>query len=189
MWTLVSDSYFQYTIRGHEQLAEALSLIKDLPAEKGLVKAAISKSLVPMRDDARHNSPVAKGNLRDSWFISQRLAKSQKKEISEDAVGVYVGSNDQSAHLIEFGVRAHTVKVQKKRTLRSFGRVIGTEADIPEIPPNPVMKPAFENNKDKALSMLAGEIRKKLFALADRLSKQAGRGRLSAAGKRTLGIK
>lgn len=189
MLTPVSDSYFQYTIRGHEQLAEALALIKDLPTEKRVIQAAERKALEPMRDDVMRRTPVDKGDLRESWIITPNIKKSQKKEISQDAIAMYLGSTDQSAHLIEFGVRGHKVTVQKKRTLRSFGRVIGTEADIPDIPPNPIMRQAFESKKRIAFDMLGREIWKALEKLATRLSRQAGKGRLSASGKRALGIK
>ena len=185
----MSDSYFEYSFTGADELQEALRLIKDLPTEKRLVRSAISKALIPIRDAAEDQSPVDKGNLRDSCFISPRLSKSQKNDISDDAVGVYVGSDDQSAHLVEFGTRAHTVTVQKKRTLRSLGRVIGTEADVPEIAPQPVMRPAFEGFKTVAFNRLGDEIWKKMEALATRLGKQAGKGKLSASGKRALGIK
>jgi len=189
MLTLVFDSYFQYQINGADQLAEALSLIKDLPTEKRVIQAAERKALAPMRDTVERLSPIDKGDLKDSWVITPRITKSQKDEIGNDAVGMYVGSIDQSAHLVEFGVKAHKVEVQKKKTLWGFGRSLGTEADIPEIPPNPIMTIAFEQNKGRSFDLLGKEIWKALEKLANRLSKQAGKGKLSASGKRALGIK
>lgn len=184
----MADSYFQYQINGADQLAEALGLIKDLPTEKRVIQSAEGKALVTILKAVQQDTPVDKGDLKKSWVITPRITKSQIKEISNDAVGMYVGSTDQSAHLIEFGVRAHKVEVQKKRSLRSFGRLIGTEADIPEIPPNPIMTKAFERNKRRAFNMLGDEIWNALEKLANRLGKQAGKGRLSAAGRRTLGL-
>ena len=147
MLTLVADNYFQYQISGADQLAEALALIKDFPTERRVIQAAERKALKPMLEDVQQNTPVDKGDLKGSWVITPRIVKSQRKEVSDDAIHMYVGSKDQSAHLIEFGVKAHKVEVQKKRTLRSFGRLIGTEVDIPEIPPNPIMTQASRAGK------------------------------------------
>ena len=185
----VTDSYFQYQMVGADELQEALALIKDLPTEKRVIQAAERKALGPMKKAVEQNTPVGKGDLKKSWVITPKITKSQTKEISNDAVGMYLGTTDQSAHLVEFGTKAHKVEVQKKRLLRNFFRLIGTEADIPAIPPNPIMRSAFESTKQKSFDMLGEEIWKALARLATRLGKQAGKGKLSSAGKRALGIK
>ncbi len=184
----MASSYFQYQISGAEQLAEALGLIKDLPTEKRLVRAAITKSLGPMKDEMQRLIPVDKGDLAKSVVITSRLVKSQKDEISNDAVGVYVGTSDHAAHLVEFGTRAHKVTTNKKKTLFGFGKPLGTEIDVPAIAAHPFARPAFEKKKAIVFNRLADEMWKKLEALAKKLHRQAGKGKLNASGKRALGL-
>lgn len=141
--------------------------LKGLPASmaKTQLRGAMKKALEPVAVDMERLAPIGPtGNLKKSIEIAPKLSRSQVSERVSIPGGVYmhVGSTAPHAHLVEFG----TCKTAK----------------------HPFLRPAWDKNRRKVLSIFVTEVWKNLERTAKRLAKQAAAGKLSKKGARALGV-
>ncbi len=131
---------------------------------KSVLRAALKKAAEPVRAAAEAHSPVGRtGRYKKSWEIRSTLTKRQRRGQSARARGgviMYVGSTDRKAHLLEFG----TIKMAAR----------------------PVLRPAWDANKQRVLAVLSDEIWFALAKAARRLAKRAEAGKLGLRQTRNL---
>ena len=126
-----------------------------LAAEKG-----ITKGLKMMVRDAKSKVRVRTGNLRRSIHSSFNKNKVEGKLYGGDKQAYH-------GHLIEYGVKAVTVRPKKSRFLvfpgtRAYrGKVIkALKANLPRRKAYPFLIPAVENNTENMVSIIRSEIKK-----------------------------
>lgn len=151
-------------VEGLRELEKALS---ELPKSTG--KATLRRVLraraQPIAEAARAKAPVHAvdgGELRDSIAVSTRLSRRQsrlhRRMFKDDraAVEMFVGAGPlPSAHTQEFGTVNH--------------------------PPQPFMRPAWDETKDGVLDGIKGDLWAEIRKSAERLARK--RAREAAKGK------
>lgn len=152
---------------GAKELEEVLEQLPKAMGKKVLrdaAKVALVPVLVDAMAGARQDVGIVSGKYRYSYTINSSLTSRQRRAAKAAGEGgnvdVYVGSNDFKAHLIEFGTR--------------FMRAV------------PVLRPAWDANKDKVFKIFFDEIGGNLSKAAARLFKKAFKGKLTAAEKAAL---
>lgn len=173
-------NYFSFSLVGAKELIQNLD---DLPKsfQKPVLRRAIIKALAPVlaAAEALAGSTVRMldGRYKLSYAISTKLTANQARQARQRravdgiyAVTVYVGSNDPKAHLLEFGHRIVT----------RLGNVVGTAR------PFPVMRPAWDGNKEAAFNIFLNELSKELLSTVRRLGRRAQKGKLTSRQKREI---
>lgn len=144
-----------FRVEGFSELDNAL---KELPKATGknALRRAARKALEPVMEAARSMAPVDDGTLRNSLKVATKLSKRQasihRKMVRDDkaSVEVYAGASAlPQAHLSEFG----TVNQA----------------------PQPFLRPAWDQNKDKVLDVMKTELGNEIEKAAKRLAKRAAR--------------
>jgi HK97 gp10 family phage protein len=184
-------------VEGLKELDEMLGKLSKSMA-KTVLRNALKKAGVPIRDSAAAMAPVDRGGLSASLTVSPKLKKSQKPGGFRDrtAVNVYVGPDAKRAphaHLVEFGTAPHTIiaglrrkRATGKKVLADGDMIFGKVAQHPGATAKPFMRPAFDENKEKALDILVKEIAAELVKAVKRLRKRAETGKLGKAQLRAL---
>ena len=160
---------FKFEIVGLKECMDALEQLPTVSMKKTVVRNALKKAAVPIKDRAKENAngiPIDNpGVIAESVKIGTSLKKSQRGRTERDRVTVYVGSNSNLAHLFEFG----TAERYKKS-----GAYTGY------IPPMPFMREAWDSKKKVSLDILKEELWKALEKSARLLARKAERGTLTA---------
>ena len=160
---------FKFEIHGLKETMDALDQLPTLSMKRGVVRNALKKAAIPIKDRAKENAQGIKidnpGVIAESIKVGTSLKKSQRGRAERDRVTVYVGSNSNLAHLFEFG----TAERYKKS-----GAYTGY------IPPMPFMREAWDSQKKVSLDILKEELWKALEKAAKLLAKKAAKGTLTA---------
>jgi HK97 gp10 family phage protein len=137
-------------IDGLRELDQALSQLKTATA-KGVVRKVLRKAAQPIADAGRANAPVGPtGNLKASYGVGTKLTRRQRKlHKRESPVEVFAGPNDPAAVQTEFGNEHQAAE--------------------------PHLRPAWEGNKDRALTIIATELGGEINKAAQRAAKRAER--------------
>ena len=158
---------FKFEIVGLKECMDALSELPTLSMKKTVVRNALKKSAIPIRDRAKENAQKLSfdsESIAESIKISRSLKKSQRGRADRSRVSMYIGSTHPLAHLFEFGTAE---RVTKSGAYRGY------------IPPNPFMRQAWESKKKSALDRLGEELWKALEKSAKMLHKKALKGTLT----------
>ena len=152
--------------------------------KKTVVRNALKKALVPVRDAARLGAPRVSGDLAKSIKIG-KLKPSQRKGKPRDrtTVTAYVGSSDPAAHLVEFGTQERTLSSSIAAPVGGSVVMIQTTGRISA---NPFLRNAWDTNRGRLLTIFAKEMEIQLGKAAARLAKRAGAGKLSKSQIRGL---
>ncbi|MFA5445045.1 MAG: HK97-gp10 family putative phage morphogenesis protein [Bacteroidales bacterium] len=160
---------FKFELHGLKECMDALDQLPTLSMKRGVVRNALKKAAIPIKDRAKENAQGIKienpGVIAESIKVGTSLKKSQRGRAERDRVTVYVGSNSNLAHLFEFG----TAERYKKS-----GAYTGY------IPPMPFMREAWDSKKKVSLDLLKEELWKALEKAAKLLAKKAAKGTLTA---------
>jgi len=160
---------FKFELHGLKECMDALDQLPTLSMKRGVVRNALKKAAIPIKDRAKENAQGIKienpGVIAESIKVGTSLKKSQRGRAERDRVTVYVGSNSNLAHLFEFG----TAERYKKS-----GAYTGY------IPPMPFMREAWDSKKKVSLDILKEELWKALEKAAKLLAKKAAKGTLTA---------
>lgn len=150
-----------FKITGMKDLLANLKNIEKTSTQKAVLRKTIDEASQPMLADAkaRASSVVGKSpysrkgankRMADSFRLSSRLTKEAKRynknmgyEDSKTAVTRHLGSNHKAAVMTELGTKPHILG----------GRFKG--AKHPGTEPKPMLRPAFDNNKQKVVNNLA----------------------------------
>lgn len=155
------------TFRGRNRVRRVLARIpEEFRAE---IAQSIERTAKAIVEDAKARVPVETGTLKAA--MDYRVAKNgltatlgiRRKTAKRDA---FYG------HMVEFGTRAHQVKVKSKRILMDgkAGKVFGARVTIPALPARPFLTPAFEAAKPAGVA----DIRAAVKSALTKASKAAG---------------
>lgn len=178
---------FSFNILGIEQLMKNLEELPTRAMKKTVVRNACKKALRPVADDARNAAPRGHtGDTARSIRIDTKLKPSQRRGVPQDqtTVKAYVGSTDPLAHLIEFGTGERTMKGPVVAPIS--GRFV-TVRRTGRMPARPFLRPAWDSNRGRILTIFAKEMQIQLGKAAARLAKRAAKGTLSKSQLRGLG--
>lgn len=165
------------SIEGLKGLDEALADLSRA-AGRGALRRALVSAAEPVRQAMIAYAPgIADGGLKSSIQIGSRLstrqARQHRRAISERAgVEIFVGPSynigrgGRSAHLFEFGTR-HRVQKSGRRTGR--------------LRPQPFMRPAWDAERGKALSIVKTALWQEVGKATERAQAKARRAAARAA--------
>jgi len=165
---------FSFELVGLKETMDALEKLPTLSMKKTVVRNALKKSALPIKEAAQANAqrlPFDSEKIADSMKVSTSLKKSQRGRADRSRVTVYVGSSHPLSHLFEFGTAE---RYTKSGAYRGY------------IPPNPFMRQAWDSKKNIALSRLKEELWRALEKAAKLLAKKAVKGTLTA--KQRIGL-
>lgn len=163
---------------------ELFDFLQQLPTkvERNIMRAALRAGAVVIRDEARNNVPVKLGELRKSV----RVSTGAKKGI----VTASVKAGSKKAYYwrwVEFGTRAHLIKVQEderpinyrrsaklgkltyvsmrtinRNALKIGNHFVGPVVAHPGAKPSPFMRPALDNAGGRAVQAVVAKVRERL---------------------------
>jgi len=165
---------FRFEIHGLKETMDALEQLPTASMKKTVVRNALKKAAVPIKDKAQTNAqglPFDSKSIAQSIKIGTTLKRSQRGRQDRSRVTVYVGSSHSLAHLFEFGTAQ---RYTQKGAYRGY------------IPPMPFLREAWDSQKKVSLELLKEEIWKALEKSARLLARKAERGTLTAKQKRGL---
>jgi len=165
---------FKFELHGMKELMDALSELPTMSMKKGVVRNALKKAALPVKEAAKANAqslPFDNKAIVDSIKVGTSLKKSQRGRQDRSRVTVYVGSSHPLSHLFEFGTSERFTK---------------TGAARGHISPHPFLRTAWDANKKIALGRIGEEMWKAILKSAKLLSKKAAKGTLTAGQKRGL---
>lgn len=142
-------------ILGTEDLNRALREL-GITATKGKKQVALGAAGI-IRDEAEANAPEEDGFLK-AHIIQEIL------EETEDAITVAVGPDRDAFYglIVEFGADPHNEEPETKRVLSDGKEVFGVEVNHPGVPERPFLRPAFDDNIDRAIAEAAAQVKKVL---------------------------
>lgn len=158
---------FKFELHGLKETMDALEQLPTLSMKKTVVRNALKKSSIPIKEAAQQNAqglPIEGKDIEQSIKIGTSLKKSQRGRTDRSRVTVYVGSSHPLAHLFEFGTAE---RYTKKDAYRGF------------MPAMPFMREAWDSQKKVALGLLKQELWKALEKAAKMLAKKAAKGTLT----------
>jgi len=169
----------QFKIEGLRELDEAL---KDLPkaAGKNVIRRALTRAAQPIHDQAKAMAPYKRGHLKKGMAISrvkfssgtagkrafaEAMAKgASRKEAGEAAREANsAASDDVTSGIIVVGPGRHPQAIFQE---------FGTAHHAPQ----PFMRPAWEENKMKAMHTIKDILRDEIDKTVARIAKRALRG-------------
>ena len=164
---------FKFELHGMKELMDALSELPTMSMKKGVVRNALKKAALPVKEAAQANAqslPMRAAKLAESIKVGTSLKKSQRGRQDRSRVTVYVGSSHPLAHLFEFGT-AERFTTGKKSVKAGVSRGY--------IPPMPFLRQAWDSNKKIALGRIGEELWKALQKSAKMLAKKSAKGTLT----------
>lgn len=159
---------FKFEIVGLKETMDALEQLPTVSMKKGVVRNALKKAAVPIKDKAKSNAqglPFDSKSIAQSIKIGTTLKRSQRGRQDRSRVTVYVGSSHPLAHLFEFGTAE---RYKKSGAYTGF------------IPAMPFLREAWDSQKRVSLELLKDELWKALQKSARLLARKAERGTLTA---------
>lgn len=137
-------------VEGFRELDKALQQLKTATA-KGVARRVLMKAGEPIAEAGRANAPLGPtGNLKASYGVGTKLTRRQSKlHKKESPVEVFVGPNDPAAIQTEFGNEHQAAE--------------------------PHLRPAWDENKDRALEIISEELGTEIEKATARAAKRAAR--------------
>jgi HK97 gp10 family phage protein len=170
-------------VTGLRELNDALAKLADDVAIK-YARGAVAAGAAVIRDAARENVPVRSGKIkraiyskwireqssreRQSFFVSVRRGKAYKSRQRVSKKGRKTTTKDLDAYYwtwVEFGHIAtgagNKIKGGANRRANTRAKLKASGATF--VPPRPFMRPAFEQNKFKAIEAIRSELSKRIL--------------------------
>lgn len=144
----MAEPFFRVEVTGFKELERALRELPNAVA-KGVLRTALKKAGQPVVDAAIAMAPRDTGKLAESIEIKTSLTRRQRRRRRKAGdVEMFIGPSTAArhGHLVEFG----TVKMA----------------------PRPFMRPAWDGNKERVLSLFVAEMRKAIDRAVKRLAKK-----------------
>jgi HK97 gp10 family phage protein len=149
-----------FKITGGKELAQAL---EQLPTkiQRNIMRSALAAGAKVIMREAKQNTPVMFGDLKDSLRVSTRLRGMKA------TADVKAGNTDAwYGHFIEFGTAAHTIKPKNRGNLKFRGAngqaVYSNGVNHPGIKAKPFMRPALDSKAKEAIIATGNKIRQRL---------------------------
>ena len=105
-------------------------------------KTALTAACKIVQTDAKADCPVDQDELRPSIVY---------KVFTDDAK---VGTNVDYAPHVEFGTKAHTIKVKSAKVLTDGKKFFGKVVNHPGTVAQPFLRPALDNNRTKITKLI-----------------------------------
>lgn len=182
-----------FKLEGFKELEAALMHLEKQATRKTVARNALRKAGAPIKAAMEAKSPVDDGTLKGSITISTKIKgeagkaaysqamregfdKASAVKAMRDArraakgtmppVILYVGPAERAfhAHLVEFGTAPHV----------NGGIYAGSRH--PGTAPQPFARPAWDENKDEALKIVAAELRVEINRAITRQAKRKAKG-------------
>ena len=156
---------FKFELHGVKETMAALEQLPTLSMKKTVVRNALKKAAIPIRDAAKIKAGSIKydaDNIVKSIHVDTKLTRKQRRDRSR--VTVYVGPSHPLAHLFEFGTAQRFTKKGARR-----GYITAT----------PFLRQAWDEKKMVALETLKKELWEQIKKSARRLAKRAEKGTLT----------
>ena len=157
---------FKFELHGVKETMAALEQLPTLSMKKTVVRNALKKAAIPIRDAAKIKAGSIKydaDNIVKSIHVDTKLTRKRRRDRSR--VTVYVGPSHPLAHLFEFGTAQRFTK--KKNAYRGY------------ITATPFLRQAWDEKKMVALDVLKKELWEQIKKSARRLAKRAEAGKLT----------
>lgn len=147
-----------FKFEGFKELSAAFDQLSKATG-KAVMRRAVKKAAEPFRLTAIDLAPVDQGDLRNSIIVSTRLSRSQQREARREQksyVEVHFGpSSDGSTGVLNYATQVE----------------FGTQ----HAGPQPYMRPAWDQNFDKALPIMAEELKVEIGKAAQRAARKSAR--------------
>lgn len=131
-------------------------------ARDNALRAGVRSAAVVVQKEARILAPKKTKNLMKSIKVKAR--RTQDKNVVR--FSVTAGSNKAFyAHMIEFGISPHLIKIKNKKLLSKLTKTFGTKVEHPGVKPKPFMRPAVDNTENKIVDTIAKTLQKRLDKL------------------------
>ena len=156
---------FKFELHGVKETMAALEQLPTLSMKKTVVRNALKKAAIPIRDAAKIKAGSIKYDAEGivkSIHVDTKLTRKQRRDRSR--VTVYVGPSHPLAHLFEFGTAQRFTKTGARR-----GYITAT----------PFLRQAWDEKKMVALETLKKELWEQIKKAARRLAKRAEKGTLT----------
>ena len=156
---------FKFKLHGVKETMAALEQLPTLSMKKTVVRNALKKAAIPIRDAAKIKAGSIKydaDNIAKSIHVDTKRTLKQRRDRSR--VTVYVGPSHPLAHLFEFGTAQRLTKKGARR-----GYITAT----------PFLRQAWDEKKLVALDVLKKELWEQIKKAARRLAKRAEKGTLT----------
>ena len=140
-------------VEGVPELRAKLAALGD-KAERKVVRTAIRKAANIVLKEVRSRAPSKTGRLRKGLRVS--VSVTAGNEVAK--IGAKRRAGARHAHLLELGVRPHTIRSKYRRALRIGGRMIGGRVMHPGVRPRPFLRPGFEATKDDAIRVFKEQL-------------------------------
>ena len=156
---------FKFELHGVKETMAALEQLPTLSMKKTVVRNALKKAAIPIRDAAKIKAGSIKYDAEGivkSIHVDTKLTRKQRRDRSR--VTIYVGPSHPLAHLFEFGTAQRFTKTGARR-----GYITAT----------PFLRQAWDEKKMVALETLKKELWEQIKKAARRLAKRAEKGTLT----------
>lgn len=110
----------------------------------------VNATSLEIATDAKRSAPVDEGRLRSSIGILRSRP---------DGLGTVIGTNVTYAPVVEFGSRAHEIRIKNKSVLTNGKVFFGKSVNHPGTKPQPFLYPAYEKGKKNMISRLTRLLR------------------------------
>lgn len=156
---------FKFKLHGVKETMAAFEQLPTLSMKKTVVRNALKKAAIPIRDAAKIKAGSIKydgDKIAKSIHVDTKVTRKQRRDRSRATV--YVGPSHPLAHLFEFGTAHRFTKAVKRR-----GYITAT----------PFLRQAWDEKKMVALEILKKELWEQIKKAARRLAKRAEKGKLT----------
>lgn len=139
-------------LSGFKELAEALEQLPKATARNTL-RRVLRKAAEPTREAAQAKAPILSGRLRESVVVGTQLTRRQKADARKEGTyfsEIHVGTAKGYSVPQEFGTVDHAAQ--------------------------PFMRPAWDQNKDKALKIIGDELGNEIEKAAARRARKLAKG-------------
>lgn len=141
-------------------LADLHKALQELPGkiEANVVRGGLRAGGNVLAEEARRQTPIGSGDLRESIRVSLRLRKAEGK------IQAFVKAGNKKAwyaNLVEFGTARHFIKPKNRKSL-FFAGLAREVIDHPGAKKKPFMRPALDSKAQSAMDAMAAYIRARL---------------------------
>ena len=155
----MSNDWFEFEIKGLDQLQEKLEKLPENLARKGL-RDSVKAGAQEIKDEMVALAP------RDTGFLAEHFGVRTNVRIDDLAASAYVGPDGKMDYPDEGG--GYRQKKDRKGKLRNVGRIAVVsvarflEFGTHKMAARPFMTPAFENKKAGALDAIIEKLKSAL---------------------------
>ena len=124
---------------------------------------------------AKELVPVKTGALRDSLGI-----RVLRGDTGVGSLRAHIGSTNEEyrlMHLVEFGTKAHAIRVKNSGVLASGDTVFGKEVNVSGSPARPFLRPALDEKAGDALGAMGAALSKAIIREAKKFKRVLPNGR------------